>query len=109
MKKSILFFSLGIVCLNTAASDDCHEPVGDWQSVKTLEQLLIDTKWQVRRIKVDDGCYEVEGADPQGNQVEAKFAPATLTLKKFEVKFSDVKKDGPAYYGQLKDIAYFKR
>ena len=109
MKKFILFLSLTLAAINASASDDCNEPVGEWQSVETLEQLLNETNWQVKRIKVDDGCYEVDGSDPQGNRIEAKFAPASLTLKKFEVKFADTKKDGPAYYGQLKDIAYFKK
>jgi len=109
MKKLILFFSIGLFSSSIFASDDCKEPTENWQPIETLEQLMNDSNWQVKRIKVDDGCYEVDGLDPQGNRIEAKFTPATLVLRKFEVKFTTDKKDGPAYYGQLKDIAYFKK
>jgi hypothetical protein len=109
MKKSALFLFAGIVSSGVIASDDCREPAENWQPIERLEQLMNESKWQVKRIKVDDGCYEVDGQDPQGNEIEAKFSPATLLLKKFEVKFKGDKKDGPAYYGQLKDIAYFKQ
>jgi hypothetical protein len=34
--------------------------------------------WQVRRIKVDGGCYEVYAVDPKGARVEAYFHPVTL-------------------------------
>jgi hypothetical protein len=32
----------------------------------------------VRKSKVDGGCYEVYGTDPQGNRVEAYFHPGQL-------------------------------
>jgi hypothetical protein len=34
--------------------------------------------WQVRKSKVDGGCYEVYGTDEKGNRVEAYFHPVTL-------------------------------
>lgn len=109
MKKLFLFISIGILSSSVFASDDCKEPAENWQPIETLEQLMNDSNWQVKRIKVDDGCYEVDGLDPQGNKIEAKFSPATLVLRKFEVKFQENKNDGPAYYGQLKDIGSFKK
>jgi hypothetical protein len=109
MKKLALFLFAGIVSSSVIARDDCREPAENWQPKERLEQLMNESKWQVQRIKVDDGCYEVDGTDPQGNEIEAKFSPASLKLKKFEVKFKEDKNDGPAFYGQLKDIAYFKK
>ena len=38
-------------------------------------------------IKVDDGCYEVDGLDRDGHQVEAKFSRASLTILELDVKF----------------------
>ena len=40
--------------------------------------------WNVRQIKVDDGCYEIEGSDGDGNQIEVRLHPATLDVLEFE-------------------------
>jgi len=53
-------------------------PKEKWQSQDKLKKQLEDKKWQVRRIKVDGGCYEVYGIDDQGKKVEAYFHPLTL-------------------------------
>jgi hypothetical protein len=53
-------------------------PTEGWQSQATLEKQLVAQKWQVRRIKVDGGCYEVYGVNDKGERVEAYFHPVTL-------------------------------
>ena len=53
-------------------------PQSGWQPVAALEKLLTEAKWQVRRIKVDGGCYEVYGFNDKGQRVEAYFHPVTL-------------------------------
>jgi hypothetical protein len=53
-------------------------PQSGWKSQKVLQQTLVKQGWQVRKSKVDGGCYEVYGTDPQGNRVEAYFHPVTL-------------------------------
>lgn len=53
-------------------------PKADWQDKTLLEKKLVATGWQVRRIKVDDQCYEVYGVDDKGQRVEAYFHPKTL-------------------------------
>jgi hypothetical protein len=53
-------------------------PKSGWQPQETLEKKLTDDKWQVRRIKVDGGCYEVYAIDDKGQRVEAYFHPVTL-------------------------------
>ena len=70
------------------AESDCTDPVSEWQSQETLREMMIDNGWEVKRIKVDDGCYEVKGLDQNGNRVEAKFSPASLEILELEVKFS---------------------
>ena len=69
------------------ASDDCTDPVADWQPRETLRLQLEQHGWQVQRIKVDDGCYEVRGTDKIGNAFKAKYAPASLRIRKLEIKF----------------------
>jgi len=53
-------------------------PKEGWQSQATLEKQLVSKQWQVRRIKVDGGCYEVYGINEKGERVEAYFHPVTL-------------------------------
>ena len=71
------------------ADDDCYDPVANWQPQETLRQMLEAKNWQVNRIKVDDGCYEVNGLDKAGNRVEAQYAPASLRIRSLEVEFTD--------------------
>lgn len=49
-----------------------------WQPQSALQERLLGEGWEVRRVKVDGGCYEVYGATPEGDRVEAYFHPVTL-------------------------------
>lgn len=73
----------------TFADDDCHDPVADWQPREVLRQQLEDTGWEVRRIKIDDGCYEVKGYDQHGNKIKAEYFPASLRLRKLKITFDE--------------------
>lgn len=73
------------------ADDDCTDPVADWQPKERLRQMMTEYGWDVKRIKVDDGCYEVKGLDRNGHEVEAKVSPASLKLLQLEVRFQDAK------------------
>jgi hypothetical protein len=53
-------------------------PREGWQPQGNLEKQLVEQKWQVRRIKVDGGCYEVYAVNEKGERVEAYFHPVTL-------------------------------
>ncbi len=53
-------------------------PVAGWQPQEKLQKQLTDQRWQVRRIKVDGGCYEVYALNDKGERVEAYFHPVTL-------------------------------
>ena len=53
-------------------------PQSGWKSQDALKANLVKQGWQVRKSKVDGGCYEVYGTDPQGTRVEAYFHPVTL-------------------------------
>ncbi len=70
------------------ANTDCTDPVADWQPREVLRQKLEKQGWTVQRIKVDDGCYEARGIDKNGNAFKAKYAPASLRIRKLEITFA---------------------
>ncbi len=53
-------------------------PESGWKSQKTLSDKLVKEGWQVRKTKIDGGCYEVYGTTPKGEKVEAYFHPVSL-------------------------------
>lgn len=92
--KLIMAFITSCLLSNSAfaftfSDDDCTDPVEQWQPREQLRQMLHSHGWQVNRIKVDDGCYEVKGLDRQGHRVKASFSPASLRIIELEVKFDE--------------------
>ena len=53
-------------------------PQSGWRSQEQLTEHLTRQGWQVRRTKVDGGCYEVYGTMPNGDRVEAYFHPVNF-------------------------------
>ncbi len=53
-------------------------PQSGWKTPDALTAKLVKEGWQVRKAKVDGGCYEVYGTTPKGERVEAYFHPVTL-------------------------------
>lgn len=66
------------------ASDDCDVPIAHWQTREAVRAMAEDRGWTLRRIKIEDGCYEVHGTDSQGRRFEAKINPATLEIIEIE-------------------------
>ena len=66
-------------------------PQSGWRSQEQLVQTLTRQGWQIRRTKIDGGCYEVYGTTPQGDRVEAYFHPVSfqqlLVTRRGEVIF----------------------
>ena len=58
----------------------CAAPQKSWKSMASLETKLKKDGWEVRKSKVDGGCYEVYGTDPQGRRVEAYFHPVSFKM-----------------------------
>lgn len=56
----------------------CDVPEADWKPRAELEAKLAEAGWEVRKSKVDGGCYEVYATDEEGRRVEAYFDPATF-------------------------------
>jgi len=84
IKPIVISFSLLLVGAGALADDDCDDPVAQWQPREHLRQKLEAEGWTVFRIKVDDGCYEVKGIDPDGYRMEAEYSPATFELMEME-------------------------
>lgn len=53
-------------------------PEEGWQPQEALAETLRAEGWEIRRIKIDSGCYEVYALDAEGERVEAYFHPVTL-------------------------------
>jgi hypothetical protein len=51
--------------------------------MSALEEKITVEGWKVRKIKVDEGCYEVYGTTPEDQRVEAYFD--SLALEKLPV------------------------
>jgi hypothetical protein len=66
------------------ARDDCEQPTRDWKGRDAVRALAEERGWLLKRIKIDDGCYEVYGQDEDGRRFEAKIDPVTLEVIEIE-------------------------
>lgn len=65
------------------AKDLCKAgPESGWQPKEALEKKLKDEGIEVKRIKIDDGCYEVYGKDARGAKIERFFHPVSFAFVK---------------------------
>jgi len=89
MKKILTLLSVLVSMPAGAAlaSDDCFVPIADWQPRAALVLLAEQNDWTVRRIKIDDGCYEIDGRDASGRAIEVTIHPATLEI--IEIEYED--------------------
>ena len=53
-------------------------PKEQWKPQAELEGKLTDMGWKIRRVKIENGCYEVYGTDEKGGKVEVFFHPKTF-------------------------------
>lgn len=75
-----MFALLVSLTLSAHADDDCDRPVADWQSRGAVQALAQRNGWQIDKLKIDDGCYEIKGRDADGQHFKAKLDPATLEV-----------------------------
>ncbi|QCI78847.1 PepSY domain-containing protein [Hankyongella ginsenosidimutans] len=74
---SILLAGAGPALATGLLTCEAGDPKG-WVSQDDLKARLGKQGWEVTKIKVDGGCYEVYGRTPEGDRVEAYFHPVTL-------------------------------
>ncbi len=88
MKKlilsAVLFSTLGVGA--AMAKDMCSVPKAEWQPKETLQQKLEGEGWKIKKIKVDEGCYEVYATNADGKRMESYFDPKTLEVVKAKDK-----------------------
>jgi hypothetical protein len=91
MRKTLTILAFLVVLPAGAAlaDDDCFVPMADWQPREAVAEFAISQGWEVRRIKIDDGCYEIDGRDAQGRAIEVKLHPGTLEIVEFEFEDDD--------------------
>jgi hypothetical protein len=90
MTRLVLTLTL---CASPALADkDCAVPMTDWQPREAVLKLAAEQGWVLRRIRIDDGCYEVIGRDAQGRAIAVKLDPATLAV--VEIEFDDDHEEG---------------
>ena len=73
-----------LAATSAQARDDCDSAIATWQRREAVRAMAEDRGWRLKRIKIDDGCYEVYGTDGQGHRFEAKIDPATLDIIEIE-------------------------
>ena len=90
MKKFLTILAFLAVLPASAAyadHDDCFVSMADWQPRQAVARLAAENGWTYRRIKIDDGCYEIDGRDAEGRRIEVTVHPETLQV--IEVEFED--------------------
>ncbi len=88
-----LLLSMSLLALPAMASDDCDAPVQQWQSRDAVMAMAAQQGWQVRRLKIDDGCYELRGIDAQGQAFKAKIDPSTLDIVEMKQRSDDDRRE----------------
>ena len=79
-----LVLTLVLIASPALADEDCAVPMTDWQPREAVVKYAAEQGWTLRRIRIDDGCYEVIGRDAAGRAIEVKLDPATLAVVKME-------------------------
>ena len=88
MKKTLAILGCrgGLPVGAAMADDDCVVPMADWQPRDAVLRMAADKGWSVRRIKIDDGCYEIDGRDAEGRRIEVTVSPGDLQVIEIEYK-----------------------
>ncbi|MBS0465819.1 MAG: PepSY domain-containing protein [Proteobacteria bacterium] len=80
----LLALALGASVQPALADDDCDAPVAHWQPRDAVLRMAAEQGWQVQRLKIDDGCYEIRATDAQGRAFKARIDPQTLAIVKLK-------------------------
>ncbi|MCW2311288.1 PepSY domain-containing protein [Rhodoferax antarcticus] len=93
LRRGLVALAFGLAVLPTWADDDCNAPMDRWQSREAVRHMADRQGWQIQRLKIDDGCYEIRGTDAQGRGFKAKIDPETLKVVKMKQRDHDRAKD----------------
>ncbi|AJG18967.1 hypothetical protein RR42_m1569 [Cupriavidus basilensis] len=87
-----MFALVGAVGIHPAQahdSDDCEAPVNAWKPRDAVRTMAQQKGWQIDRLRIDDGCYEVKGHDADGRPFKAKLDPVTLDVVRMKREDAD--------------------
>ncbi len=70
----------GIHAVQAREHDDCEAPLNDWKPREAVRDMARQKGWQIERLKIDDGCYEIKGRDADGQRFKAKVDPVSLDV-----------------------------
>lgn len=62
------------------AEGTCNVPQAEWQPKEALQQKLQTEGWTIKKVKIDNGCYEVYATDAAGKRMETYFNPKTFEV-----------------------------
>lgn len=85
MIASLLAFGPGAVL----AEADCFVPMAHWQPRAAVARFADAQGWTVDRIKIDDGCYQIDGTDAKGRRIEVTIQPETFSVLEMEYEDHD--------------------
>ena len=113
MKKTLILAS-ALVAFGAsgpvrADDNDCDVPMSKWQTRDAVRSMAAEQGWDVRRVKIDDGCYEIKGYDTSGREIEVKIDPATLAVIEFEYEDDDDDDDDYRRKDKDKDDKYRRK
>ncbi|MDO6964335.1 PepSY domain-containing protein [Rhizobium alvei] len=81
MKSIVLAATVALAALASTAhaeSDKCgNVPKDKWMTEDAIREKAKGMGYDVRKIKIEDGCYEVYAIDAKGSKVESLFNPET--------------------------------
>lgn len=93
IQRGLLVLAASLAALPGLASDDCDVPIHRWQSREAVMQMAESRGWDVSRLKIDDGCYEIRGTDAQGRRFKAQIDPETLQPVRMKLRDKNDDKD----------------
>ena len=86
MKKLLLALPLIAVLAPAAHATDCTSASKDqWMSEDAIKAKASEMGYDVRSVKVEDGCYEAYALNAKGERVEVYLDPVTAAIVKEKI------------------------
>lgn len=81
-----LAISAALLSGQAIAGDKCDVPTSEWQTEEAFREAVAQKGWEIKKFKIDDGCYEIYGWDEKKRRIEAYFNPKTFEIVKMELE-----------------------
>lgn len=63
-----------------------NAPQEQWMSADAIKAKAVEAGYDVRQVKVEDGCYEIYGIDAKGARLEIMMNPVSGETVKVKTK-----------------------